>query len=250
MKKGDSHADWAISMGLFLVAIMLLLMILKPGFNPEHKVDVLSNIIEEGFKENVSMGIQRIPIYVKVLTESIKSGTYVLDFTIENFPVDDDNRFFTILDRRNEILNQFSINGGKNKEIRLRGYIDENDMNVFYIIYTPRLDHQFNDPGEQTLADSDYILTIAPISRNKGIYQIWVSDLSNLCKTDEGYQSLKSLWDYPPTKEFEIYMDNDKLCNKAEPSDQDDIFVRNWKDIKVDQRGIDIGTVDLGVRTW
>lgn len=51
MKKGASHVDWAISMGIFLVFIMLTLTFLRPGTEPIYNGDALLKIVENGLKE-------------------------------------------------------------------------------------------------------------------------------------------------------------------------------------------------------
>ncbi|MDD5177887.1 MAG: hypothetical protein PHT54_01220 [Candidatus Nanoarchaeia archaeon] len=253
MKKGTSHADWAISMGLFLVAIMVLLMFLRPGFQAEHKEDVLSWIIEEGVKNNVTLNVEKIPVYIEIIDPIVyPSGTYVMDFNIEHFPINDLNKYFIMLDSKNQRINNFLISnsGAGTKNIKARVFLDANDLNLFYIVYTPGIDQTSTDPGAQTLAESAVEITIGPIARNNGIYNLWVEDLSKLCSTETGYTGIKADWKYPPNKEFEIYIDGKKICNMAEPSTRDDVFVRSWKGIKVDNNGLDYGTIDFSVRTW
>jgi len=52
MKKGASHVDWAISMGIFLVFIMLTFIFLRPGTEPVYKGDMLLKVVEDGLNEN------------------------------------------------------------------------------------------------------------------------------------------------------------------------------------------------------
>ncbi|MDD5331851.1 MAG: hypothetical protein PHE43_03460 [Candidatus Nanoarchaeia archaeon] len=250
MKKGESHADWAISMGIFLVAVMSVLMFLRPGFTPEYKQDVLSSIIEEGIKNDIRVNVEKIPIYIDIIVEPFESKKYSLEFPVTNFPVDDSNEYFKMVNDQNEIID-FSITGmEKNRNIAFAGYLSSNSLNIFYIIHMTKISVTNTDPGEQSIADSSYDLIIGTVARNSGVYSLLLEDLENTCKTSEGYKSLKEKWGYPPNKEFEIYVDGNKICNQAEPSTNVDIFVKEWKDVIVDNTGIDYKTVQFNIRTW
>ena len=59
-KKGGIHVDWAISMGLFLVYVILLFIILKPGSYAIHKPESLFTIIENTFNNNTQISIREV----------------------------------------------------------------------------------------------------------------------------------------------------------------------------------------------
>lgn len=68
-KKGGIHVDWAISMGLFLVYVILLFIILRPGAYAEHKPESLFTIIETPFFNNTLVRIYEIQFSVKLCSE-------------------------------------------------------------------------------------------------------------------------------------------------------------------------------------
>jgi len=64
MKKGASHVDWAISMGIFLVFIMLTFIFLRPGTEQVYKGDVLLKIIEDGLKEKGYYTVEKQLLFI------------------------------------------------------------------------------------------------------------------------------------------------------------------------------------------
>lgn len=59
MKKGVSHVDWAISMSLFLVFVMLTIIFLKPGTEPIYNENTLLKIIENELKEDAYYTVEK-----------------------------------------------------------------------------------------------------------------------------------------------------------------------------------------------
>lgn len=59
MKKGASHVDWAISMSIFLVYVLLMFIFLKPGSQPVYNENTLLNIVYSGLKDDTTSTVQR-----------------------------------------------------------------------------------------------------------------------------------------------------------------------------------------------
>ncbi|MBS3155177.1 hypothetical protein J4404_01625 [Candidatus Woesearchaeota archaeon] len=58
-KRGISHhLDWIIGITLFMFFIVFVIATIKPGVQPLHSKDVLLNIIQDKFIENVTWEIQ------------------------------------------------------------------------------------------------------------------------------------------------------------------------------------------------
>lgn len=75
MKKGASHVDWAISMGLFMVFVMLALIFLKPGTEPVYEGDTLLKIVRTQL-ENSSQYIVEKQLLSISSTTTFKSPPY------------------------------------------------------------------------------------------------------------------------------------------------------------------------------
>ena len=51
-KKGGGHVDWIISIGIFLIYLLSMFVLIKPGIIPTHDSDTLLDIIEENVRED------------------------------------------------------------------------------------------------------------------------------------------------------------------------------------------------------
>lgn len=65
MNKKASHVDWAISMGIFLVYIIGMFILLRPGVTPVHKPEGLLEILENKFNKEVMWEVREIPLFVE-----------------------------------------------------------------------------------------------------------------------------------------------------------------------------------------
>lgn len=69
MKKGSSHVDWAISMGLFIVFVMLALIFLKPGTEPIYQGDTLLKIVRTQLETNSQYFVEKQLLSINSLTD-------------------------------------------------------------------------------------------------------------------------------------------------------------------------------------
>ena len=64
-KKGLSYIDWIISMGLFLLVVIMIFTFLRPGATPAFQSSELFEIVEDNFFQNVSWHTASLPVAVK-----------------------------------------------------------------------------------------------------------------------------------------------------------------------------------------
>src|SRR3989344_7529820 len=93
-RRGAIHVDWAMSMGLFLIYVVVLFILIKPGYYAEHKPENLFSILETNFIKNVSIKIKEVQIVI----EKCNGDT---DITIE-----EKNNFYYFSDFKREDGNQ------------------------------------------------------------------------------------------------------------------------------------------------
>lgn len=57
-KRGAIHVDWVISMGIFLIYLIILLVFIKPSYKAKFEEDVLTKMVKDEFlnQNNVSAG--------------------------------------------------------------------------------------------------------------------------------------------------------------------------------------------------
>jgi hypothetical protein len=89
-KKGNSsHIDWVISLGIFIVYILLLLTWIKPSYQPAFEQDVLLNIIQRGIEKDNEVAVGKAYLKLDSCSGDGKS-TFSLDLpgiNIGNFKI-------------------------------------------------------------------------------------------------------------------------------------------------------------------
>ena len=69
MKKGSSHADWVISIGIFLISIIALFTFLQPGIEEIQRDDVMLDQVQTNFEENVFWIVKEVPLFINKLDQ-------------------------------------------------------------------------------------------------------------------------------------------------------------------------------------
>lgn len=59
MKKGATHVDWAISMSIFLIYVLLMFVFLKPATEQVYSGDAMLDIVHSGLKNDTTFTIQK-----------------------------------------------------------------------------------------------------------------------------------------------------------------------------------------------
>ncbi|MFC1754396.1 hypothetical protein ACFL96_13560 [Thermoproteota archaeon] len=79
-KKGLQQADWAISIGIFTIYLVVFFIAMKPLLTPPSKIDSLLSRAEDNFLENTTVTVERVPILVAEETD------YAYEPVIIDFP--------------------------------------------------------------------------------------------------------------------------------------------------------------------
>ncbi len=64
-KKGiGQEIDWILGVGLFLISIIFIFIVFRPGITPVYDAKTLLDIVQDGFIEDISWNITTVPIFV------------------------------------------------------------------------------------------------------------------------------------------------------------------------------------------
>src|SRR3989338_4848371 len=74
-KRGASHTDWAISMAIFIMYILLLIIFLKPGVAPIYKPEGLMQLVEDNFFEETSWVVRETWLDIKECRAIVDGST-------------------------------------------------------------------------------------------------------------------------------------------------------------------------------
>ena len=91
-KRGSSHIDWVISIGIFIVYILLLLTWIKPGYKPVFETDILIDIAQTTIEEKYNIDTSKTFLRIKGCSAATGAYSFNLDdyssgFTAGKFKV-------------------------------------------------------------------------------------------------------------------------------------------------------------------
>ncbi|MDP4012165.1 MAG: hypothetical protein Q8R00_00980 [Candidatus Nanoarchaeia archaeon] len=217
MKKGAIHVDWAMSMGIFLVAIITFIILLKPGVKEFTDTDTLLSLVEEKFNNETLWSVRAIPLHVikldsvgkqstdppPELTVNVKGGGW-------SFSKIDAPLYTTIIggsfgygepSGRNFILKCkakvcSTVSSGKSEYPFIltssQGLVNDPEP-----VFDLSCSYSDKDICEGYLGSSE---------ESKGYNFIWINKIATKQKTSIEYENLKAAWGYPITSDFSIYV--------------------------------------------
>ena len=238
-KKGLSYIDWMISMGLFLLVVIMIFTFLRPGSTPEFQSPELFEILESNFYQNTSWYTASLPIAINKMGSNIiitlehnsTADWKFLDFSI---PPQYSNLDYTLSD--------FGIN-----IYCLSSPCSTNtDPNSPYPgVYITSIKKPTAEPQKKYNLQSSCNGDASNCSYNLGSTEYFtglnlrsVLDLKN-----KPYQDLKQGWNYPLTREFilNLYYLNGSHIMLSSPSfpapPEANIFVKEINTAILDSDG-------------
>ena len=251
-KNGAIHVDWVISMGLFLIYIITLFILIKPGSYVEYKPENLFTILESNFIKDVSTNIKEVQI---VIERCEKDGTQNTQITIE----DENNKY-----RFSELMNaDGSLISDENRNIpgiRFQGngnkltitcgdgaFSPITAKKIFLATAYPKEHLDFYDVNSLPL----FRATCDNANKNKcnaylgitidfiGLDENYLNDLISYGANDIGlsYSEISEKWGFPENKKFNIIATSIKdnrvieISSKEKPPEGANVFVREFNQI-------------------
>ena len=78
-KRGvGQEVDWILGVGLFLISVTFIFILFKPGITPVYDSQTLLDILQEGFTNNVTWEITKVPIFLAPSNEDYYGSTGVV----------------------------------------------------------------------------------------------------------------------------------------------------------------------------
>lgn len=234
-KKGLSHADWVISMGIFIVAIISLFIFLRPGAQPVYQSDTLLSIVERGLKEDVVWSVKEVPLFIWNCESYITDEDEIKSATIEINDLSDSRWDGWVYDSAGNYV-------GIGLTIKCNDAFSVDNLNTArsYLVRLHSNDEQPEEPVlELELEPSAGVNPKAKLGASEsieGINENWLKKLKSSYESEDEYKNLKTKWVYPESRDFVIYKNNNFFLGK-EPSNQVSVFVKEWKTWILDESG-------------
>ena len=236
-KKGLSYIDWAVSLGIFIIYLLIVFILITPNLARDYDNDFLTSIIKEGLEEDTYWELSIYPLFVE-------PAGHMEDITLE-LP-----NSYTFLNNTNMIiLDQSSNKLEMDVSGRYLSFIYSFEAsNKFTIIYSDELVYP-NAISSMSPAE-DFNYTIGVKGSLKGIYFPLFNTLPS------NYRDLKSQWNFPTSKEFaiEIYEGvnlSNQILNytKIEPNLDSTVRVLKWSEWQI-HNDSKRELVTILVKTW
>ncbi len=250
-KRGASHADWAISLGIFLVYILSMLMIIQPGAQPIYKEDRLLKIAKDNYKADTDYRFYKTPLIIDT-TDKDFAGAGAYTVRIEgDLPFSGDGNDFGVAaedaDGNLVPLDNFEIVLSETADDRII-FINnvESGRNAFYVISNAKAAGEPDTyeriavpPTDSYISDArnNFTLIFGSTEVLIGVDEAQLAGGAVVCSTPEDYADMKEAWAYPAGKDFAtFYADGSSprysalidVCNMAEPYEQASVFVEEW----------------------
>jgi len=273
-KQGATHADWAISLGLFLIYILTMFMILQPGIQPVYKETQLLDNMESTITERAPFILTKTPLVIKT-QELDSSGIYQIRITSE-LPLEKDGNKAAVFSEDGIYEDNARIDSSTNT-LKFEAFINIgiNKFWVYEIIVPDKNGDDYNyenyfnsDEKEISNSENNFTFTFGAPEIIKGID--WTQFISEV-RTQEGfscsgpdanedYSILKNILNYPINKEFILQVieypnprysleDMQDICHVENPFEQTSVFTREWISYKLNKYG-DKEPIRMHVKIW
>lgn len=263
-KRGTSHIEWAISMGMFSMYVVALFVFLRPGATVETRPEGLLTMIEKSIKDEVVVDVKETPLYVnKCYAASIEStgGTSVEPSKIY-IKMNDKFKIIDVYDNVNTKYSQYT--GGNSFTIECtpeneNSFITDKTFNIVYVLNTkPTAYDNYKPELEQTCTPNqiDCVAQLGATENKKYIKLDWLKDLgAEGTEEPEAYKTLKEKWGIPIQRDFIIYYSQDggaeqRLIGTANPKpEQGNVYIIELKDIGIENDNVK-KPVSVRVELW
>lgn len=256
-KRGANHADWAISLGIFLLYILSMMMIIQPGVQPFYKEDELLKVVTENYKAYTSFVFYKTPIIIDTTDTATVAGTYTV--TINGpLPFSGSINSYAVIDSEGNKMPLYIADGFASMSFDapiIKG------INLFYIISNKlgdgtSIEYQRDSPAFSSVIENDvgYILTIGSTETLQGVSDaLMVREVDDESSPLPGvncedtnaeqkqikYEMLKRVWGFPRSKDFLIFYTDtasaqyateniQPVCMAAVPYEQANVVVEEW----------------------
>lgn len=273
MKKGATHADWAVSLGIFLIYILSLFILIQPGIEPIFRNENLIKIAESSFFNETRLTIEKTPLIFRPI-EIESGGEYIAEIE-DNIPFSgedlDLSDFYVTDDQGNPLPFDMSFGEGNTivNQIRVSALFSTNNPTTVYIYYsTDAYELPPQLPAVAVIGEElprlNFTRTFGSMEVmsgiNKNIISVNPLSINFLCTTPEEYSLLKEQWNYPSNKDFQIFMistpnprytleDINNVCSQAQPFEQASVFVQERVDTTLDRFG-NREPLRINLRVW
>ena len=224
LKKGFSYIDVAVSVGIFLIALSIGFVFMRPAIKQENPGPILLPLLKEGFENETYWKIYRIPFFIKN-TMGVPLGT---DGVKIDVPFNFSSQHVNLTDiDLNFIPFYYTLLNPKGFNISFTAELNPSKT-IYYLMYSEEYSSNPTTGEAQNLIPSEnYDTTFGVREELTGI------SLSKFIKLNN-YDQLKTNFRIPKNNDFSIIIYTTNNYTKigeytpVEPSDEQPIYVLEY----------------------
>ncbi len=263
MKKGAaSHVDWAISIGLFVVYILLMIIFLRPGIQPVYSQSSLLSIVDKNLERDVSYNIERTALFIRPNKEYFPTSfpnTYQISIEGTNLPSHGGQKKNFLLVSNDSTPLPFEIKLTGNDYLRFNYLFNSMSAIYVYLLNCSEIDYSKN--YEISLSEDPNKLFYDPtIEPHNFTYEFGVTEMLTGFSRDKlsrikDYSSLKKGWDFPVDRDFSVVIteinNNQRLLelNNIQLAPNINVFANSYRDWVLESNAV-LVPVNVTVRVW
>ena len=263
-KRGVSHVDWVISMGIFILYVVALFIFLRPGVTVEHKPQALLDLMEEEVKNEIVINVKETPLHVKCCKQYMKDGSSIPS-TISVQDKKNNWRIIKVLEGGFDVTGD--VTSGSDFELVCDGE-DITTARDYILSFVPKnkeetsISLELKCNGNECPADEKSDAELRATENRYVVYKNWLESdgwVEDINKDGNIYEELKYEFGFPQEKEFAIYflIDTEELKEEyleVGPKDmkkpeQGNVYILEWKDSYIDSSR-NYGEVIVHIEIW
>lgn len=207
--------DWAISMGIFILALFFIFLYIKPGFSPLYSSDTLLKVVEEKFKEDAYWTVKKLPVVV---------GNCKPKDSKEKFKVE---------------LN--FLNGWRLPNESSKHNLNKEGSYLFFL-HNDNSSRKFDVDLIVNPKECEQKVITGTTENLRGISDKKINDLKK-----EEYNKVRVDWKYPPSKDFSVFLNEEKIVGGENP--KGNVLANQYKEFVLTANGT-LSEAVVSLRTW
>lgn len=239
MNKKGTHVDWVISMGIFIVYIISLFILLRPGVTASYRPTNLLDNLQDNFEEDTNWVVKYVPLFIRICKPGTVSSFIDfdngLDWSSSLFKENGD----PISSSKIECFDEATTYSNEIINIYLRQDGTKYEPGIF-----PKIGFTCFPEEDEMHCEAE----LGMIENIKGINPDYLAEITKIV-----YDTLKSSWGVPPDKDFAIIKEDvnggRSMIIGAKAPVQADVFVRRLDTQEVRGNG-ETNRVKIYLQIW
>ena len=215
-KRGITYVDWAISFGLFLITVILIIILIRPQIETTYDKEDLLSLVEHAFMENMSWQVKRVPVFIDKLQPFSPNPTFIKI------------SFSPSAHLEYNLTPNYARISNSPLTLQCTGATTNACSPASFFLYASPLSGTEATPGLHLACDPpDPAVCSALLGATETFYGLNEKEIRAFKALS--YEEQKKALNLPESVDAAIFLDAEQLTNNDEPPLQTNVYVREIK---------------------